>query len=257
MSGQNKVTFKKLLINLLAALGLSIGIVTGFFYIVLPTMTDHGESITVPDLKGMHIDELENFLKGRNLSYRITKDSGYSPDYKPLSVLKQFPAPYSKVKEKRKIYVTLNSAEPPNVKMPKLTGSSVKSAQMVLKTLDLKIGKITYVPDFAANNIMKQIHNGKVIPEGTLIPKGSEISLEVGDGLGNQTFLSPDLKGLSLEEARFVIIGQGLKVGTVKYEASEEFHDKVLKQWPVVGTVMRIGRKVDLWVAQKDTKDIE
>ena len=95
----------------------SIGILAiyVFFYIYLPISTNHGETLTVPDITGVHLDELDDYLSIRNLRYEISKDSGYSTEIPPLTVLKQFPMPNAQVKQFRKIYLTLNSITPPMV----------------------------------------------------------------------------------------------------------------------------------------------
>lgn len=84
--------------NSLGALLASLGIIVGFillmaviyFYIYLPSITNHGESITVPNLEGMQTEQLEEFLTKHDLRYTVD-DSAYSEKYPPLSVLRQFP----------------------------------------------------------------------------------------------------------------------------------------------------------------------
>ena len=73
-------------------------ITLGFFYIYLPVTTNHGESLTVPDLEGMPMDKLDEFLVKRRLRYEVS-DSSYSSRYEPLTVLSQFPGAGAKVKE--------------------------------------------------------------------------------------------------------------------------------------------------------------
>ena len=121
----------KILINLAAVLILALALVLAFFFIYLPSTTNHGETITVPDLKGMNYNQLDNFLTSRNLRYEVT-DSSFSGEFPPLAVLRQEPRAGSKVKENRKIYLWLNAENPPEVKMPRLIDGSVKNAQMVL-----------------------------------------------------------------------------------------------------------------------------
>ena len=135
---------------------IGIILVLFFFYVYLPVSTNHGETLTVPDVRGVVIDDLDEFLNERNLRFEVTQDSGFSPDYPPLAVLKQLPMPNAKVKENRKIYVTLNAESPPLVRMPKLIGGSVKNAQLVLKTYDLKLGEIIYRPNLAMNYVLDQ-----------------------------------------------------------------------------------------------------
>src|SRR5689334_5867694 len=92
-------------------IGIAIGIVllTGvvYFYIYLPGTTNHGESITVPDLTGMKLEELSDFLSQHELRYEID-DSTYSEEYPPLTILRQYPRAGAAVKENRVIYVSVN-----------------------------------------------------------------------------------------------------------------------------------------------------
>lgn len=269
--------WKKILLHLSIVTGLGVVLILVFFHVYLPITTSHGETITVPDVRGVTLDELDQFLKERNLRYEVTPDSGFSIQYKPLAVLKQFPMPNAKVKENRKIYVTLNSQSPPLVRMPKLVGGSVKNAQLVLKTYDLALGQIRYVPDLALNYILQQRMDGRELSEGERIPKGSKIDLVVGDGLGQQNMESPDLIGLDEESARFAIVGSGLKIGTVSYEKAsiaviteiqpdstmqsrsikvKVSAGEVFSQYPPKGQPMRIGQVVDLWIYKPDSLNV-
>lgn len=252
-------------------IGVSLTLI--FFYIILPISTNHGETITVPDVIGIPYDELEIHLTRRNLQYVITEDSGFSGNYPPLTVLQQFPAPFSKVKEQRKIYLTLNSATPPMVRMPNLIEGSLKNAQMVLNTYDLKLGKRNYIPDPFFNTVLKQFIDGQEIEAGQMVPKGSVVDLEIGDGRGNVNLESPNLIGLDEESAIFAIIGSGLEVGEITYqsdnlaiipsedpsvEPEEQYVSPgdVVKQRPEIGRSMRINQKISLWIYKPDSTNL-
>jgi beta-lactam-binding protein with PASTA domain len=256
--------------HLLYIVIIASAITTGFFYAYLPLKTNHGETITVPDVVGVPFDELDVHLTNRNLQYVITEDSGYSANYPPHTVLQQFPAPFAKVKEQRKIYITLNSATPPMVRMPDLIEGSLKNAQMVLATYDLKLGNRTYIPDPFFNTVLNQAIDGQTVEAGTMIPKGSTIDLEIGDGRGNVNLESPSLIGLDEESALFAIIGSGLEIGKITYQSDnlailptsdedEEVREQyvgpgdVVKQRPNIGRPMRINQKVDLWIYKPDS----
>lgn len=239
----------KILTHLAIVLTISIALILAFFYIYLPSTTNHGETITVPDLEGVAYGKLDNFLTERNLRFEVT-DSSYSGEYPPLTVLRQEPRAGSKVKENRKIYLWLNAEHPPKVKMPQLIDGSVKNAQMVLESYQLLLGNIRYVPDLAQNAVLEQKYNGKDIEAGTYIPKGSKIDLVVGDGLGNQTLDIPNVIGMEKDEAEILIIGSGLKIGTVIYQATEEtLPGTIIRQTPPAGGSIRIGETIDIWVA--------
>ncbi|MGL1886851.1 MAG: PASTA domain-containing protein [Reichenbachiella sp.] len=268
-------TNKDLLKHFAAATVMIIVVVYGVFNYYFPMITNHGESLTVPNLEGVMLDDLDDFLEDRDLRYQVEPDSGYSAKHPALAVLKQFPLPNSKVKENRKIYVTLNAKNPPVVKMANLKGRSLKNAQLELRSLGLALGEIRYEPDYALNTILNQYHKGKIIQSGETIPKGSKVDFEVGDGLGNQTFQMLELKNLDLEEAIFVLRGNGLKVGEIFYKSeglyttekrnSEgEFETKtinvepgkVYKQNPESSKTARIGQSIDLWMVEIDSSQI-
>lgn len=271
MSLKKPTSIKDLIIHIGLALGLSALIVITIFYIWLPITTNHGESITVPDVRGVAYEQLADVLGKRNLRYEVTKDSSYSPDYAPLAVLRQVPAPNTQVKENRKIYVTLNTSTPPMVKFPGLTDKSLKAAQMVLKSYDLKLGRVKYTPDPLFGTVHEARMKGREVLEGENIEKGSTIDLLVGDGYGNTIFQSPSLTGLDLEEAVTVVIGTGLKVGkisfTTKEKAAFEVSDSIQyrnipvgsiqNQYPRKGKRVKIGDPVDLWVYKPDSLTVE
>ena len=245
------------------------------FYIYLPIKTNHGDTITVPNLIGMELKDIDEFLSDRDLRYEILDDSSYSSEYPPYSILQQNPSENEKVKENRKIYLTLNSSIPPKIKMPKIINGSVKNAQLILKSYDLKLGEITYVPDMARNAVLKMFIEGDSTSENDLVLKGSIVDLEVGNGLGNQIFDTPDLINLNLEEARFTIIGSGLRLGNIIYQDSGYYNNKILdeegneifekvwvnpgkvfRQSPIKSTKVKIGRRINLWIVTKPEDEI-
>ncbi|MEP2026425.1 MAG: PASTA domain-containing protein [Reichenbachiella sp.] len=267
---------KDLLIHIVLAGVASIFILLFVFYVYLPFTTNHGESMTVPNLEGILLEDLDEFLEERDLRFEVEPDSGYSPKFPALAVLKQFPLANAKVKEGRKIYITLNASQPPVVKMPSLIQRSLKNAQLELRSLGLVLGDIRYRPDFALNTILEQYYNGKKIREGDEIPKGSKIDFEVGDGLGNQTFQMLNLTDMGLDEAVFVMRGYGLKLGDVFYEKKGKISKekdgsdgdviietkdarpgRVFKHSPNAKNTAKIGQEIDLWIVEVDSTALE
>jgi len=230
----------------------------GFFFIYLPFTTNHGEAITVPDLKKKSVEGLEDFLDARDLRYEVS-DCTYVANIPPLTILAQYPLPGAKVKEGRKIYVTVVSRTAPLIKMPKLTDMTHRSAQLLLKSLGLEEGNISYVPDMAQNAVLRQMYNGQVIAPGQPIPKGSKIDLELGEGLGTAQFEAPSVLDMPLEEAKIVLIGAGLKIGQVMTLPLEEGQTpgSVVKQNPEGGNNVRIGDVIDLWITPPAAEPIE
>jgi beta-lactam-binding protein with PASTA domain len=239
--------------HLALIVALVAGLVMGFFYVYLPITTHHGETIVVPKITGMNVADLESYLDSRKLAYFVD-DSSYSPGTRPFTVLTQEPAPGEKVKQDRKIYISVAMRRPPVIKMPKLTDGSVKNAQLILASYDLAIGQIKLVPNVAQNAVLKQLIDGKEIAPGAPIAKGTKVDLEVGDGLGNTEFAVPNLVSMPEDEARTLLAGQHLEVGEVFKQAAEtgQTPGTVVRQRPVSapGATIRMGQLVDLWIAE-------
>jgi beta-lactam-binding protein with PASTA domain len=241
-------SLKDLLIHLAIMAGILIAILLVFFYLWLPYTTHHGETITVPTLKGMQADQLDDFLSERNLRYEIN-DSTYIPGTKPNTVILQHPSEGSKVKENRKIYITIAAKNPPKVKMPNLVDHSLRSAEMELKGFDLVKGKVTMVPSPYHNLVIRQLVNGKEVLAGSYIPKGTIVDLQVGSGAGGAEIELPNLVGMDLVTAKAKLAELGLGMGSeIPEVASEEVPGTVVKQRPEATAKIHKGEMVDLWV---------
>lgn len=241
-----------LLLSLIITSGTVLLIMAIYFYIYLPAATNHGETITVPDITGMPVDELEKFLVQRNLRYQIN-DSSYSQDYPPFTVLRQFPKAGSVVKENRVIYISINRITPPTVPVPDLIDGSLINADEVLRGNELKRGKVMLVRGPFLNVVREMRFQGKKIDPGTRIPKGSAIDLVVEDG-GSDTVPMPDVVGLPLEDAKVPIFGSHLNIGRI-YVIGDTLHGNpvVLKQKPAANENIKVGDIVELWVGKKGT----
>jgi len=246
-----------------AGLALSLAFLSAlmFYYVYLPLSTYHGQTITVPDLRGMKENEIAQFLKERDLRYEIS-DSNYVENLPAGTVISQIPEAGQQVKINRKIYLTINTQTAPEVNLPDIFDVSRKNAELILKSIGLKIGQVEYQPDLAVNAVLKLRYNQKIFTredqrKGIKIPKGAVIDLIVGDGLGTVDIEIPDVTGMLLTEAEEVLIGLGISIGTIKYIKSEDETGTVLSQLPIAekGVKIRIGSTIDLTVAGFEPKN--
>lgn len=213
--------------------------------------TNHGESVSVPDLSGYTFDEGVDILDRTGLQYEVSLDSGFNTDLKTFAILKQIPEANAQVKTGKTIYITLNAKNPPMLKMPNLVNTHLKNVQDILANMGLERGDIVYVPDIAPNIVLEQKYRGINVPEGFEIPKGARIDLVVGDGMGNQILPVPDLKGMDEVDAEFLILGSSLRVGEKFYIDTDSVGaGKVLRHSPPASQQVKTGELIDLWIAK-------
>ncbi len=177
-------TLGGLLLHLLLAFS-SLGIVgLLFFYVYLPAATNRGPGLTVPDVEGLPVSQLDELLEKRTLRYEVS-DSAYSSEYPPHAVLRQYPPAGSKVKTGRMILVSVNRVSPPMVPLPDhLIDRSVVNADALLNSNDLKSGRIEYVSGPFRGMVKEVKFRGHTLTAGERVPKGSTIDLVVMDGEG-------------------------------------------------------------------------
>lgn len=236
-------TFRKNLIGALVALALLfLGV-----YLGLQWYTKHGVSIEVPQVKGLHIDEAIGTLKKADLKYAI--DYVYQMDVQPGLVIDQDPEPKSRVKTERTIYLTIITETPPEVAFPDIIDKTFIEASAMLRNQSLKISDTVYKADIARDVVLDVKFNGQPLKAGRLIPKGSQITVVLGNGQGADDIEVPNLIGLSLREAHFALSGIGLNMGEVHYsgESLDSLSATIVSQHPdTTAGFISLGSSVDV-----------
>ena len=207
------ITKRPLWQNILIGFGMTVFILS-VFLLTLNMITNHGEYLTVPEVKGKNYVEVLDDLESKGFDV-VIQDSIYIDSLAPNSIIKQFPEPEATVKVNRVIYLTINCTVPPTIAMPNLIGMSFRNALLELRSLGLKMGDTTFIPDLAKNAVRDQLTAGVSIKPGSPIQMGSSIDLLIGSGLGGSAVPVPDLFGLTYPEARLVLELNGITSGVI------------------------------------------
>jgi len=230
---------------------IAIVAVTSFILLIFFSLryyTRHGEGVPVPKLQGLTVEEAIKSLEAQGLTYHI--DSVYQMDKPPGMVVEQDPDANTNVKLNRTIYLTIITRTAPNVGFPDIFEKTFLEARAVLSNYGIKIGDTSYVSDIARDRVLQVEFRGRQVSQGDQIPKGSVISLILGDGKGASEVDLPNVIGLSLTEAIFSLKGSSLNTGTISYEnVTDSTTAKVIKQFPALSdslTKVSIGTNVDL-----------
>ncbi|WP_257669869.1 PASTA domain-containing protein [Parapedobacter tibetensis] len=242
-------TFRKNLIG--ALIGLTVFFLIIFFS--LRQYTRHNESVLVPELKGILVDEAIKKLQSQGFEYNL--DSVYQMDARPGLVIEQDPDPNTKVKKNRTLYLTIITRNAPEVAFPDLVEKTFVEARATLGSYGLKLGDTTYIPDIARDMVLDVKFGGERLNAGRPIPKGSIVDLVLGDGRGANEVQIPDLTGLTLTEVRFALQGASLTLGSVNYmgPVTDSLSTVVVSQTPTPEDAkVSIGTRVNIALANEE-----
>ena len=163
----------------MALISVAILILASFF---TKAISMHGQEYKTPNFIGRSLSELEDFEKHDNKHHFRLEiiDSMFLPNQTPGTILNQDPLPDSKIKKNRKIYLTTVAYTAPKVEMPNLLDLSLRQAENMLQSNNLKLGQVIYKESKFNNAVLEQRYKGRIISAGTTIPYASSITLVVG-----------------------------------------------------------------------------
>ena len=149
----------------------------------LDGFTRHGEFIVVPDLEHVSLSKAQELLEKSHLRYEVRDSTAYNKEYPPYTVMKQTPEANEKVKKDRKIYLSINPTNFRKIDLPNIIRIPIKEVRPNLASLNIKIGRVTYVNDISKDAVLRAFYKGKEIKPGDKILENSSIDLECGNGL--------------------------------------------------------------------------
>lgn len=186
-------------LNLIAMPVVVIAVILGVLH-WLDDYTHHGQSIIVPNVKGLPLKQAEAEFTKKNLK-TVVVDSNFVKGMPAGAVLEQKPSSGAKVKTGRTVYLTINTAEIPKVAIPDIIdNSSYRQAEARLRALGFKLtapeiisGEKDWV--YAVKYLEKELTNGEKIPREavlTLIIGDDEIK---ADSLSTDSLIIGTSKG--------------------------------------------------------------
>jgi len=194
--------------------------------------THNGEYIIVPNLKSFDADSLIVLSSVDYLQYKIM-DSVYADDKMPGTVVTQNPKSGSKVKQGRKIYLSIVAKTPEMVSMPNLIDLSIRRAVDVVQHSHLNIREIQFEDDIALNAVIGQKIFMMDVPPDTLVASGTAITLVVGNGYKKKGVVVPFILGKTAKEAKSIILKSSFNMGKIDtLQENYEGELKVYQQFP-------------------------
>lgn len=239
--------------NILWAVVIVVVLIAGAV-IFLNVVTQHNRELIVPDFTNMTVAEAEALAADAGMRVEVT-DSVFAKRIRKGAVRDQNPAPGSKVKEGRRISLTINALNAKKVTMPNLIDLSMRQALAELQSRGLVLGKLIYVRDMATNNVLRQLHGNREIAPGTTVETDTVVDLVVG--LNPDTEAStyvPDVVGKRYMSAVDALHKQSLNIKTLRFDDSVKTYEDsldavVYRQSPEASDIpVNLGNDVSLYL---------
>ena len=255
---------KSLLLNLAGFVGLTFILIFCLMR-ALDFYTLHGESIEVPDLINMKVEEAEKLLATRKLDFVVT-DSVCKGNGIGGLIKEQTPKPSARVKESRKIYLTVTKKAECTVNLyyKQIIGRPRNYVVKQLTRSNLKVGKLEYRPGGKAENtVVEASINGvplfveadpnagqKPPTEPKKVPQNAVVDLVLLEGVDALPKYIPKLICDTYDAAEFTIKGSQFNLGTVHTNGpiADTLSAWIYRQDPLPGTIATMGSGIDIWI---------
>lgn len=180
--------------------------------------------LTVPDFRGMTIEEAQNEAAKHELT--ITEaGSEFSDEYAEGLIKSQSPTQNSNVSKGDKISVVVSKG-PEQSTVPDVRGQTLDEATSMLADEDLAVGSVieSYSSSVAAGNVISQ----GIAPD-TKVERNTAVNLEIS--LGEKPYaIVPDVRGETLDTASTSLANAKLNVGSITYQESDQASGIVISQ---------------------------
>lgn len=191
----------------------------------LKIYTHHGQKIEMPNYLDSNVTEAKHDAEKRTFQM-IVNDSVHIVGKPGGLIQNQEPKGGSKVKENRKVYVTITKYKADLIDIASvlpLYGQDYESKknQLQQKAIASEIKEFKYDP-YTTGTILEVWHNDKVIIDRQLNPKsypierGSKLKFVVSSPEGGSHVIPP-LVGRRVAEARWTVEGFKLRIGNITY----------------------------------------
>ncbi len=227
--------------------------------------THHGESLQVQDFIGLSLEDAVR--KARKRSFEIVvNDSLFIVGKAPHEILEQTPPPLSRVKEGRKIYVSITKKTPDLMPLPDIIGGNDDYNQyrrsLGRLSINTKVKERRFSNKLEPNTILEVWYEDKDITDelrdGFKVPMGSTLEVVVTERSGGSVQI-PQLVCKNFDAANFLIGNYNLNIGSIIPDGTvtNQATAYVWRQLPPhrQGARMRIGGQIDIYLTQYRPED--
>lgn len=178
-------SWKGVLVHVVIILALSALLFYSIFYIWLPSYTKFGETKDVPVLEKLSISEAEDVLKANDLRL-VIQDTAYNSRFEPGVITRQEPKGNTKVKENRRVYVSVNTEKVPlaNITNKDIKGwvnGNYESIASKISSKQLKVNKISKCGKYK-DYVIAVLYKGDTLSTSSKVRIGGTIDVVTWNG---------------------------------------------------------------------------
>lgn len=220
-----------------------VATVTAWFALV---HTLHMGTLTIPDLRGLTVDEAARSSHDVGLALEVEPDGVYTADVPPGTIGAQDPHPGFHVKTGSTVRVRLSLGSQ-RIALIGLEGESLQGAERALGQVGLRLSRTARVNGQGDGNAVLASDPGL----GSEVPPGSGVALLVNATPRRELWVTPSFVALPYPTVADFLTRAGLRIGQVHRIAYPGVAGgTVLQQYPPGGSPLSRSDIVTLWVSQ-------
>lgn len=199
------------------------------------------ESVLIPDVMRLHIDQAREILSGKQLRVGDVKDE-ITGEVPVKTVRRQYPAPGSRVRLNSSVDLIV---EGESVVVPNVVGQHINQARNLLQNERLRVGHVREEltgRDRAGTVLRQSLFSGSRVRPDTVV----ELVIEA------EGVRVPDVRQMQQSSAESQLRSAGLRLGTLsRVESTQYGEGTVIQQYPSPGTLVRTDSPIRLVIAKE------
>ncbi len=216
-------------------------------WILMPLFTRHNEEYEMPNITKMRFEDAKQPLKEGDFVL-IKEEERHSDELPDGYIMEQSPAPHTKVKSGRRVYVAVSRGER-RVFMPNLIERSQRDAELIISSRRLTLGDVSYQH---SGLHPEGVVVAQSVPENAEVSPNTRVNLVVSMGMettGNAVV--PAVEGRMFKDALQMIKQAGLQIGQITYTFAPSLLPETVIHQSVPGeNQVSRGTAIDLEVSR-------